>query len=91
MLTFANAWDLLNIWRAVASCYLVQLFGDVTHKASQAAFNKLGFGVNMLGSRFAPWTYTLIPRENGQHKKHFKCMDVYEEFYDFVNCIMRCW
>jgi len=190
MLTFANAWDLLNMWRAVASGYSVQLFGDVTHKASQAAFNKLGFGVNMLGSRFAPWTYTLIPAQteshaayseaykaskaatrriislkacgrpdcvtcnsitdlrdlalvknyldsepykvakalpiahplgdnssawqkfaaedlglsssvcqthltaiganNGQHKRHFKCMDVYEEFYDFVNRIMRC-
>jgi hypothetical protein len=32
-------------------------------KASTAALNKLGFGVNMLGGHFAPWTYTLIPAE----------------------------
>jgi hypothetical protein len=35
----------------------------VTSKASTAALNKLGFGVNMLGGHFAPWTYTLIPAE----------------------------
>ena len=37
--------------------------GDVTYKASKAALNKLGFGVNMLGSHFALVTYTLIPAD----------------------------
>jgi len=60
-LTFANVWNLLNFWRAVASGYDVQLFGDVTSKASSAALNKLAFGVNMLGSRFAPVACSLIP------------------------------
>ena len=62
-LTFANTFDLLNLFRSVASGYDVQLQGDVTAKASQAALNKLGFGVNMLGSSFAPLSFTLIPAE----------------------------
>jgi hypothetical protein len=62
-LTFANVWDLLNFWRAVATGFDVQLQGDVTAKASTAAFNKLGFGVNMLGSHFAPLSFSLIPAE----------------------------
>ena len=62
-LTFANTFDLLNFFRSVASGYDVQLQGDVTAKASQAALNKLGFSVNMLGSSFAPLSYTLIPAE----------------------------
>ena len=62
-LTFANVWNLLNIFGAVGSGYAVQLHGDVTFKASQAALNKLGFGVNMFGSHFAPVSYTLIPAE----------------------------
>ena len=61
--TFANVFDLLNLFRSVASGYDTQLCGDVTAKASQAALNKLGFGVNMLGSSFAPLSYTLIPAE----------------------------
>jgi hypothetical protein len=56
-------WDLLSIFRSLAAGYLVQLQTDVTSKASAAALNKLGFGVNMLGRHFAPWTYTLIPAE----------------------------
>ena len=62
-LTLANVWNLLNIFRAVGSGYAVQLHGDVTFKASKAALNKLGFSVNMLGSHFAPVSYTLVPAE----------------------------
>ena len=62
-LTFTNVWNLLIIFQAVGSGYAVQLHGDVTFMASKAALNKLGFGVNMLGSHFAPVTYTLIPAE----------------------------
>ena len=62
-LTFSNIWNLLNFWRALSSGYDVQLFGDVTSKASTAALNKLGFGVNMLGNRFAPLSFTMIPAE----------------------------
>ena len=40
-LTFANVWNLLNIFRAVGSGYAVQLHGDVKFKASKAALNKL--------------------------------------------------
>ena len=64
MLTFSNVWNLLNPMRTVASGYELQLVGDVTHKASLAAVNKLGFGVNMLGGKAAPWTYTLIPHQS---------------------------
>ena len=60
MITFANVWDLLNPFRTVASGFDLQIVGDVTHKASLAAVNKLGFGVNMLGGKAAPWTFTLI-------------------------------
>ena len=59
-LTFANVWNLLNIFRAVGSGYAVQLHGDVIFKASKAALNKLGSSVNMLGSHFLPVTHTLI-------------------------------
>ncbi len=62
-LSVATSWDLLSIFRSLAAGYLVQLQSDVTSKASTAALNKLGFGVNMLGGHFAPWTYTLIPAE----------------------------
>ena len=62
-LTFANGWMLLNMFRSIASGYATPLCGDVTSKASTAALSKLGFGVNMLGAHFAPWTYSLIPAE----------------------------
>ena len=61
LLTFANVWNLLNIFLAVGSGYAVQLQGNLAYKASKAAINKLCFGVNKLGSHFAPVTYTLIP------------------------------
>ena len=64
MLTFANVWNLLSPMRSVASGYELQLVGDVTHKASLAAVNKLGFGVNMLGGKAAPWTFSLIPHQS---------------------------
>ena len=35
-LTYANVWNLLNIFRAVGSEYAVQLLGDVTFKISKA-------------------------------------------------------
>ena len=62
-LTFSNLWKLLNIFRSLASGFDVQLLGDVTAKASTAALNKLGFGVNMLGNRVAPFSFTLIQAE----------------------------
>ena len=46
-----------------ASLLLTRLH-DVTHKASLAAVNKLGFGVNMLGGKAAPWTCSLIPHQS---------------------------
>ena len=46
-----------------ASLLLTRLH-DVTHKASLAAVNKLGFGVNMLGGKAAPWTFSLIPHQS---------------------------
>ena len=64
MVTFANVWNLLSPMRTVASCYELQICGDVTYKASLAAVNKLAFGVNMLGGKAAPWTVSLIPRGN---------------------------
>ena len=64
MLTVSNVWYLLSPMRTIASGYDLQLVGDVTHKASLAAVNKLAFGVNMLGGKAAPWTYTLIPHQS---------------------------
>ena len=64
MITFANVWNLLSPMRSVASGYELQLVGDVTHKASLAAVNKLGFGVIMLGGKAAPWTFSLTPHQS---------------------------
>ena len=81
-LTCANAFDLLNLFRSVASEYDTQLCGDVTSKASQAALNKLGFGVNMLGSSFAPLSYTLMPSE-------CESADAYREAYRATKVAVR--
>ena len=63
-LMFANTFDLLNLILSVASRYDTQLCCDVlTSKASQAALNKLGVGVNMPGSSFAPLSYTRMPAD----------------------------
>ena len=73
-LTFANAFDLLNLFRSVASGYDTHLCGNVTSKASQATLNKVGFGVNMFGSSFAPLWYTLMLAE-------CESADAYREAY----------
>ena len=59
ILTFSNVWNLLCPMRTIAGGDELQFVGDVTHKASLAAINKLGFGVNMLGCKAARWTFTL--------------------------------
>ena len=41
---FSNVWNLLNMYRAIASGYSVTLQTDVTSKASTSAFNKQGLG-----------------------------------------------
>ena len=56
-LTFAIKFDLLNIFPSVASGYSPQLCWDKTSIASAAAFNKVGFSVNMLGSSFFIHSY----------------------------------
>ena len=81
-LTFANIFDLLNIFRSVASGYSTQLCGDVTSKASTVALNKLGFGVNMLGSSFAPLSYTRMPAE-------CESADAYREAYRATKAAAR--
>ena len=45
---------------------------DVTSKASTSAFNKQGFGVNMLGGHIAIWSFSLIPAES-------ESSDMYEQ------------
>ncbi len=62
-LSVATCWNQLSIFCSLAARYLVQLQCDVTSKVSTAALNKLGFGVNMLGGHYAPYTFTLIPAE----------------------------
>ena len=55
-LCFSNVWNLLNMYRAIASGYSVTLQTDVTSKAptsKASAFNKQVFGVNMLGGHIA--------------------------------------
>ena len=56
MFTFLNAWNLLNVMRTVSTGF------DLQH--TLAAFNKLGFGVNMLGAKAALWTFMLIPHQS---------------------------
>ena len=63
MIAFSNIFNLLNMIRCIASGYSVMLHGDVTSKASSSAFNKLSFGVNMLGGHCMPWATALIPAE----------------------------
>ena len=63
-LVFANICNLLNLFRSIGSCYNVTLQGDVTHKASSAALNKLVYGTNRLGGHFAPLVHALIPAES---------------------------
>ena len=86
-LTFSNIFDILNFWRAVGTGYDVQLFGDVTSKASTAALNKLGFGVNMLGSHsheshFAPLSFSLIPAQ-------CESTQAYDEAYRAIKSAVR--
>ena len=50
--------------RTIAAGYELQLLSDVTHKASFAAVNKLGFGVIMSGGKAALWTVSLIPHQS---------------------------
>ena len=50
-LTFSNLWKVLSMFRSLATGYDVQLLGDVTTKASTAALNKLGIGLNMFGNQ----------------------------------------
>ena len=76
-----------------------QLLGDnsamlpISHPLgdNSAAWQKFAAEDLGLSSSVGQTHLTAIGANNGQHKKHFKCMDVYEEFYDFVNCIIRCW
>ena len=39
------------------------LHGDVASKASSSAFDRLSFGVNMLGGHCIPWATALIQAE----------------------------
>jgi hypothetical protein len=63
-LTFVTGYNLLNIWRATGTGNDVQLHGDVTGKASNLAFSKLAFGVNIFGAHCAPLSTSLIPADS---------------------------
>ena len=63
MIAFSNIFNLLNMIQCIASCFSVMLHGDVTSKVSSSAFNKLSFGVNMLGRHCMPCATALIPAE----------------------------
>ena len=82
MLAFSNVFDLLNIVRCVAGGYSVMLHGDVTSKASSAAFNRLSFGVNMLGGHCMPWATALIPAETESEHS-------YSEVYKAANAATK--
>ena len=82
MLAFSNVWNLLNMIRSVASGFSVMLHGDVTSKASAAAFNRLGFGVNMLGGHCMPWVTALIPAETESEQ-------TYSEVYKAAHAATR--
>jgi hypothetical protein len=62
-ITFATPWDLLNVFRPIASGWSLQIHVDVTSKASTSALNKLNLRVNQLGGHYAPWSSSLIPAE----------------------------
>jgi hypothetical protein len=63
-ITFTTPWDLLNMFRAIASGWSLQIHADVTSKASTSALNKLNLGVNQLCGHYAPWSSSLIPAES---------------------------
>jgi hypothetical protein len=63
-ITFATPWDLLNVFRAIASGWSLQIHADVTSKASTSALNKLNLGVNQLGGHYTLWSSSLIPAES---------------------------
>ena len=70
MISFSSVWNLLNFWRSVSSCYNTQIVMDVTHKCSTATVNKHTIGVNMLGGKAAPLSFTLIPAQTESKPVH---------------------
>ena len=70
MISFSSAWNLLNFWRSVSSCYNTQIVMDVTHKCSTAAVNKHGIGVNLLSGKAAQLSFTLIPAQTESEPVH---------------------
>ena len=70
MISLSSVWNLLSLWRSVSSGYNTQIVMDVTHKCSTAAVNKHGIGVNMLGGKAAPLSFTLIPAQTESEPVH---------------------
>ena len=65
-LFFANIYNLLNLFPPISngSGYNARVQGDVTHKASSAALNKLVNSTNRLDGHFAPLVHALVPAES---------------------------
>ena len=63
MISSSNAWNLLNFWRSVSSCYYTQIVMEVTHKCSTAVDNKHCIRFNMVGSKAAQLSFKLNPRQ----------------------------
>jgi hypothetical protein len=81
-LTFANLFNILNLWRATGTGFSVHLQGDCTGRASNAAFNKFGLGVKGLGSHYAPLSFSLIPAQ-------CKSFQAYNEAYRAIKSAAR--
>ena len=90
MISFSSVWNLLNFWRSVASCYNTQIVMDVTHKCSTAAINKHAIGVNMLGGKAAPVTFTLIPAQTESEATHTEAYHAMRKALRALTAVKTC-
>jgi hypothetical protein len=58
--------------------------GDNTFAVQNFSENKLGLEANLCQTHTSA-----IPANNGTHKKHFRNMEIYEAFYEFICRIAR--
>ncbi len=63
---------LLNVFRAIASGWSLQIHADVISKASTSALNKLNLGVTQLSGHYAPWSSSLIPAKSEKSATYFE-------------------
>ena len=91
MISFSSAWNLLNFWRSVSSCYNTQIVMDVTHKCSTAAVNKHAIGDNMLCCKAAPLSFTFIPAQTESEPVHAEAYHAMRSALRALTAVKRCY